>query len=356
MTTLCLSRYLLNIKSQHKSKYFKKLNPSNPKAFWKATKYLTKRSSTIPTLLDCDGNALQDDKEKATLLNNFFSQCFNHSYPPLSAADYDNLAHSSPDECPSQYLITEDEVLEFLLSLDTTKSNGPDGISATMLKATATNIAPGITNLMNQSISSAKFPSAWKSASVVPIPKGKNNTSPSNFRPISLLSIVSKLLEKHIHRHITSHLESHYPIALQQWGFQAKKSTVSALLDVFHNWSIALDQGYEVCAVFFDLQKAFDSVPYRPLIEKLKAIDLNPFLLKWICSYLTDRSQHVVLNGVSSPTCKILSGVPQGSVLGPLLFLIYINNSVEETMLDGNFITLYADDMLLFRVIRSSYS
>ena len=91
-----------NMIKKAKSKYFKKLNPSNPKAFWKATKYLTKRSSTIPTLLDCDGNAVQDDKEKATLLNDIFSQCFNHSHPPLSAADYDNLAHSSPDECMSE--------------------------------------------------------------------------------------------------------------------------------------------------------------------------------------------------------------------------------------------------------------
>ena len=204
---------------------------------------------------------------------------------------------------PVQMTILNHEVLEFLLSLDTTKSNGPDGISATMLKANATSIAPGITKLMNQlqSISSGMFPSAWKSASVVPIPKGNNNTSASNFRPISLLLIVSKLLEKHIHRHITSHLEPHHTITLQQWGFQAEKSTVSALFDVFHNWSIILDQGYEVCAVFFDLQKTFDLVPHKPLIKKLKAIDLNPFLLKWICSYLTDRSQHVVLNGAPPP-------------------------------------------------------
>ena len=106
--------------------------------------------------------------------------------------------------------------------------------------------------------------------------------------------------------------------------------------------------------MLFDLQKAFDSVPHRALIEKLKSIDLNPFILRWSCSYLTDRSQHVLLNGESSPICKTISRVPQGSVLGPLLFLIYINDSVQETMLDGNYITLYADDMLLFRVIHSA--
>ena len=98
-----------NLIKKVKSKYsFKKLNPSKPKSSWKATKYLNKQSSVIPTLQDCDRNTVQDDKEKATLLNDFFSQCFNHSHPPFSAANYDNLFHSSPDECPTQYLITED--------------------------------------------------------------------------------------------------------------------------------------------------------------------------------------------------------------------------------------------------------
>ena len=167
-----------------------------------------------------------------------------------------------------------------------------------------------------------KFPTAWKTSSVIPIPKGNNHTCVSNYRPISLLPILSKLLERHIYGLIFNHLNLCHPIALQQWGFQPKKSSVSALVDVVYEWSKALDQGSEVCAVFFDLRKAFDSVPHESLIDKLRALDLDPYILRWICSYLMDRKQYVVLNGKAFTTCSATSGVPQGSFLGPLLFLI----------------------------------
>ena len=127
-----------------------------------------------------------------------------------------------------------------------------------MLKTTATSIAPGIAKLFNKSIQSGTFPEAWKNSSIVPIPKGKH-TSLSNYRPISLLPILSKLFEKHVHK-LIYHLHVNYPIALQQWGFQLKRSTVSALLDVIHSWSQALDQGKEIsiCAV--------SSICRKPLI------------------------------------------------------------------------------------------
>ena len=132
-------------------------------------------------------------------------------YRPLDEADYLNLGQPNSDECPEQLLCSE-EVLQMLLSLDTSKSNGPDGLSAL--------------------IQSGTVPEAWKISSVVPIPKGNKPASVSNYRPLSLLPIVSKLLEKHIYKLISSHLDVNNPIALQQWGFQPKKSTVSALLDV----------------------------------------------------------------------------------------------------------------------------
>ena len=142
-----------------------------------------------------------------------------------------------------------------------------------------------------------------------------------------------------------------HPISNSQWGFQSRKSTTSALLQTTHKWLEALDNGKEVGAVFFDLHKAFDSVPHRALLEKLKAIHLNEHIIKWICSYLTNRKQHVIINGESSPPSSVISGVPQGSVLGPLLFIIYINDLAEIKLSSGSHLTVYADDILLYKEI-----
>ena len=128
------------------------------------------------------------------------------------------------------------------------------------------------------------------------------------------------------------------------------RSSTSALISVIHDWLFALDNGHEICVIFFDVQKAFDSVPHLPLLQKLEQLGINPYILRWIKSYLTERKQYVVVEGSSSPTLKVISGVPQGSVLGPLLFIIYLND-VVDCISGGSSINLYADDIALYRLI-----
>ena len=170
---------------------------------------------------------------------------------------------------------------------------------------------------------------------------------------ISLLSITSKLLEKIIHHRITSYLETSYPVASNQWGFLSGRSTTHALMSAVHDWLTEMEKGNEVAAVFFDLTKAFDSVPHRHLINKLETIGLDKRLMKWITNRVTNWCQSVVLNGQTSESLPVISGVPQGSVLGPLLFLLYINDINHLTLSPGSKLVLYADDILLYRPIVS---
>ena len=166
-------------------------------------------------------------------------------------------------DCPSEFLCTEDDVLDLLLSLDTTKASGPDEISTLMLNCAALSIAKGVTFYL-MSIKLGKVLTEWKTSAIIYIPKGDNLNQPSNYRSISLLLILSKLLERPMSKHLfEAHRNSYMPLALQQREFRSGRSTISALLDVMHNWLQSMDMGKEVCAVFFNLRKAFDSVIVR---------------------------------------------------------------------------------------------
>jgi len=245
------------------------------------------------------------------------------------------------------------EVEQFLQDLEVSKASGPDKISSRMLKMTATSIAPSITELFNLSIRTGKIPDQWKESMIVPIPKSNKLSDPGNYRPITLTCILCKLLEKHMYNIMYHHLVNNNQLSDSQWGFRSGRSTVCALLSVTHDWFAELECGREICAVFFDYRKAFDSVPHLPLLEKLENLHFNKPILEWVTDYLTGRFQNVVVNGESSRLAPVISGVPQGSVLGPLLFLIYINDLSEISLCQGAKITLYADDVLLYRTINS---
>ena len=252
--------------------------------------------------------------------------------------------------------VTAEEVFNLIMNLDTDKANGPDGISAYMLKATATSIASPLAKLFSLSLRTGKFPKLWKLAHVVPIPKADNKSDPSNYRPVSLLSIVSKILEKIVYTRLWEHIVEHAPLSDCQWGFQKQRSTTTALLFTTHEWYSFLDKQKDVICVFFDYRKAFDSVPHRRLMDRLFQIGFHPSILAWICSYLSNRQQAVLVNGESSRPTVVRSGVPQGSVLGPLLFLLYINDVTKLVLSKTSRLVLYADDMLLYKPISSQSS
>lgn len=186
----------------------------------------------------------------------------------------------------------------------------------------------------------------WKLSNIIPVFKGQGNSSSvSCYRPISLLSLPSKVLERVVHNRLMSYILSNNILSSHQFGFRPGSSTQEALLYATNDWYGHLDHGHPVASVFFDLSKAFDKVLHNSLISTLTNIGLSGPLLAWFRSYLLNRSQKVVIDGCSSAVHAVTSGVRQGSILGPLLFSIYLNPLTNIPLSHGSTLILYADDI-----------
>ncbi|CAB3996609.1 Hypothetical predicted protein [Paramuricea clavata] len=242
--------------------------------------------------------------------------------------------------------VDEVSVLQELSKLRTTKATGLDGISAKLLRDSAYIIAPYLTKIFNLSLRCGSFPDIWKKGRVTPIFKSGDPTSSNNYRPITILQTLSKLLERIVHHQVYNYLQEHKLLASQQFGFRSKLSTTIALAHFTEQILDNLDHRKITGAVSIDLRKAFDTVDHTILLEKLKTIGFTSSVLDWFSSYLSNRTQVTVINSSMSQPKPVTVGVPQGSILGPLLFLIYIND-LPECLTHCKSI-LYADDTLLY--------
>jgi hypothetical protein len=220
-----------------------------------------------------------------------------------------------------------------------------------MLKRTVATVSQILCDIFNLSLSTGRIPEAWKLSRVIPILKSGDPQAASNYRPISLQPICGKLLEKVVHGQVLKHLIQNNILTKRQFGFLPKSSTTDALTTALQEWHAHLDNHKSVAMALFDLSKAFDRVPHSPLLRKLSATGLTGPLLSWFRSYLSNRTQLVAIRGVDSKPVPVISGVPQGSVLGPLLFLVYVNDLCLCSFSQNSSIVLYADDTTLYKPI-----
>ena len=259
--------------------------------------------------------------------------------------DYIQVTHTqSGNNCI--YLSDTDvaEILSLLAKLDVKIGCGHDLISNMMLKQTSYVIAPFLTLLYNMCMQQGYFPDAYKIAQVIPLFKGRNKESCDCYRPIDLLSALGKLLEKLLTNRVMDYLERFNLLSPHQFRFRKGFGTEYAIIDIYEKLLNNLDKGLNTCSIFLDLAKAFDSVSHEILLRKLFKYGIRNNALAFFESYLSSRTQFTKINGEISSSEQIKYGVPQGSILGPLLFLIYINDLPNATSF---FIKLFADDTFL---------
>jgi len=314
------------------------------KRLWSYIKSQRKDSCNITSLKHNDV-LYNEDHTKAKLLNNYFTSV----YTPISSSPSPSL-NNPPYPDISELSIDVNGVAKLMQELDASKAPGPDRIPSRFLKLFYIELAPILTVVFQSSIYHATVPQDWKQANIVPIFKKGDHTLCQNYRPVSLTSVCSKLLEHILYSHIYSHLSTHNILCDEQHGFRHARSCESQLITTVNDFAATLNNKGQTDAILLDFSKAFDRVSHQHLYHKLNHYGIRGNLLEWVKHFLSGRCQQVIVNGEQSDPAEVTSGVPQGTVLAPLLFLCFINDLPDNII---SSVKLYADDVILYRVIHS---
>ena len=315
----------------------------NPKKFWRYVQDRMKSKSGIGTLKTKDGSLITNDKDKAETLNEFFSSVFTNenknNIPNLAPGEYSNGAFLS------EIIVTPKAVEKKLHELNPDKAQGPDKIPPKVLKELSKELAVPLSCLFNLSLQTGQLPSDWKKAEVTAIFKKGSKLEPGNYRPVSLTCVICKVMESFIRDGIVNHFKDNKLYADCQHGFRQSRSCVTQLLQVMESFTKYFDDGIPIDVLYLDFRKAFDSVPHERLLRKLEAYGIAKNVLNWTRSFLSSRTQKVRVGAEMSSEAPVVSGIPQGSILGPILFTAFINDMPDS--LESSCYIL-ADDTKIF--------
>ena len=324
------------------------IRANNTGDFYKFVNRRLSCKSGIGALRDNTGKLVTDDKQRADMLNSYFSSVGNqdNGTMPDMKCQVESGVHldSVYFDCTA--------VMKAMSKLKPNLASGPDGLPPLLFKRLGKHIAKPLALMFGSFFSIHQIPSEWSKSIVTPVFKTGSSSSVANYRPISLTCVACKLMERVISTQMLNYLREHNLISKHQHGFMSRHSTVSNLLESLNDWTLALNNSKGVAIAYIDYAKAFDVVIHNKLLLKLSAYGITGDLIEWIRSFLSGRTQCTRVNESCSEYASIVSGVIQGSVLGPLLFLLYINDVAD--IFGSNCVSkLYADDIKLYSVLNN---
>jgi retron-type reverse transcriptase len=321
---------------------------NNPKDIWKATKSITSPRTQTELKLKVGSELIKEESAVAEVISDFFITKVEGLRNSINASNLPDPLSKAKDNNHTQFFlktVSEQQVLNAINKLKNKSSSGLDQITSHVLKAGGEVLAVPLCYIINTSIISGKFPGRWKMAKLIPLHKKGDTEKVNNYRPVANLCVISKVLEMVVHNQISSHCHKEGIIPKHQHGFQKGKSTQTALISMYDQWQQAMEQEQSTGVILFDLSAAFDTLDHGILARKLTSLNFSDQSLKWVKSFLEARQQQVQVGKALSSVRHLDIGVPQGSVISPLLFLLYIQDM--EQWIKSASITGYADDTSL---------